>query len=233
MLCEEFEDRLNAVLDERGRPECDAELRLHCELCPECRHVAAIYSALLDGFCALAAPAAPRDMAVRVLAELPVRPSGARRVALVSAALATAAGLLIVLFPLLRVPAPENPQVASDVLPKPALAARAAAEASLTSPSLESMPILQSLPVLSGQGQGDVYGELVKETGSGLATIVRYVPGIGGTRGIIDAESNSGYDEPAWAVQVSEGLRPVTDSVTDTLNLLWQTLPVADLASRS
>jgi anti-sigma factor RsiW len=90
MQCEEFEDRLNLVLDERGRPECDAELSLHVEACAECRHVAALYGALLDGFCALSAPQSPSDMAARVLVDIGPRRSNARG-RMVYAALATAA----------------------------------------------------------------------------------------------------------------------------------------------
>lgn len=60
-----------------------------------------------------------------------------------------------------------------------------------------------------------------------------YVPGIGGARGIIDAESKLADSEPAWAVQMSEGLRPVTDSITDTLYLLLKAMPVTELAVRS
>ena len=56
MQCDEFEDRLNAVLDERRRPEWDTELSLHCENCAGCRQLAAAYDRLLDGFYALAAP---------------------------------------------------------------------------------------------------------------------------------------------------------------------------------
>ena len=80
MQCEEFEHRLNLVLDERGRPECDAELSLHAEACTECRHLAALYGALLEGFYALSAPQAPPDMAARVLVDIggmPVSPQSA------------------------------------------------------------------------------------------------------------------------------------------------------------
>ena len=68
----------NLVLDERGRPECDAELSLHVEKCAECRHVAALYGALLDGFYALSAPQAPADMAARVLVDIGPRRSSTR-----------------------------------------------------------------------------------------------------------------------------------------------------------
>ena len=76
----------------------------------------------------------------------------------------------------------------------------------------------------------DPYAGLAKETGQGLATVIRYVPGIGGSMGIVDL---SGTDEPAWAVQMSEGLKPITDSVAETVNLLLRTLPAVVADSRS
>ena len=99
MQCEEFEDRLNAVLDERGRVEWDAELDLHRETCAVCRHLASAYDTLLEGFFALAAPEAPEDMSLRVMAELTARPAERRRTIsrklLATASLATAACLLV------------------------------------------------------------------------------------------------------------------------------------------
>jgi hypothetical protein len=251
MQCEEFEDRLNLILDERGRPECDAELVLHVEACAECRHVAVLYGALLDGFCALSAPDAPADMAARVLVDVAPRRSTARG-RWVYAALATAACLLVAIGPLVRRMSPEDSPLAAKTEPASAAVRTAAAVASsapkhrparsvslrnqrvlMGSAMHESLPVLASLPILAGDQAGDPYGELAKETGSGLAAIVRYVPGVGGARGIIDAESSAADPEPAWAVQVGEGLRPVTDSVTNTLQLLLNALPVTELASRS
>ena len=89
------------------------------------------------------------------------------------------------------------------------------------------MPELISI---AGTPGGDPYAGLAKETGQGLATVVLYVPGVGGTKGIIDVEAES---QPAWAVQMSEGLRPLTNSVTETFNLLLRSLPGSQLAARS
>lgn len=129
MQCEEFEDRLNAVLDERRRPEWDAELRLHCETCRECREVAASYGALLDGFYTLCAGELPADLADRVLTDRAVlanrawdhwypQPATARRVAIAAAALATAAGLLIAFLPTPKTaPRKSSPEVAQSAAP--------------------------------------------------------------------------------------------------------------------
>jgi hypothetical protein len=258
MQCEEFEHRLNAVLDERLLPEWEAELRLHCETCHECREVAAAYGAVLDGFYALSTPKAPTDMAQRVLADLRPRPAPARRVSLVALALATAAGLLIALAPLARfaprASAPSvSPQVRAQASPRPApgpvasVAARdpaadaailkTAHAAKLPLPTIMTLPNILPLPVmwpmLASVYQADPYSNLAKETGLGLAALVLYVPGIGGTKGIIDVADNTVENEPNWASQMSEGLKPVSQSVSETFNLLWRTLPLSDLAGRS
>jgi len=232
MQCEEFEDRLNDVLDMRGRAECDPELHLHAETCPDCRRVAAEYDVLLDGFYALTGPAAPADMAARVLADLPARPLRARYATLAGAALATAAALLLVLIPLVRSWPRDDSQTAQRSAPRSLPGTVRLAQANVLRATVP-LPLLTSLPSLAGHSQGDLYGELAKETGHGLAAIVLYVPGVGGMRGIIDADSSPQSEDPAWAVQVSEGLKPVTDSVTDTLNLLLRALPGTKLASRS
>jgi hypothetical protein len=224
MRCEEFEERLNAVLDERRRPEWDPELRSHSERCPACRHVAALYDVLLDGFYALAAPEAPADMSLRVLAESRPSPARWRRVVAAGGALAAAAAVLIVVGPLL-VSEPEAAKQASATA-----APHAAARAQSGKAPLEQLPLPQFFLVESQRG--DPYVGLAKGTGQSLATVIRYVPGVTGSRGIIDAEERPA-DEPAWAVRMSEGLKPLTDSVTETVNLLLEALPVSQFASRS
>lgn len=227
MQCEELEDRLNAVLDERRRPEWDAELRLHCESCPECREIAATYDIAMDGFYALAVPEAPADMALRVMADVEGQPTlGRRSMFAAVAALAMAATVLIAVGPLLWAP---SHQPSTQVVSKAEHAVATAAL--LKSFPLEQLPMVPELLSIATSPDGDPYAGLAKETGQGLAVMMLQVPGIGGTKGIIDAESDDN-EEPAWAVQLSEGLKPVTDSVTETVNLLMRSLPVSQLAGR-
>jgi len=277
MQCEEFEDRINAVLDRRERPEWDSELRLHCETCPECRELAAAYGATLDGFYTLCASAVqtdravPADMADRVLANLAL-PVGtdqlgtepivevrrrqsrtALRAALAVVSLSTAAGLLIAFLPGSQHPATElerkssaSPQVAAP-MPEPSTVAageQAAVEESAASSAEPGLAkngkrrtptirlLLPKWLTAKRKQPVDPYAAVFKDTGRGLATLLLQVPGFGGRRGIIDAKENADT-EPAWAVQVSEGLGPVTDSVTETFNILLQTFAMTNLANRS
>ena len=228
MQCEEFEARLNAVLDERQRPEWDADLCLHCETCSDCRQLAAAYEILLDGFYELSAPQVPSDMALRVVSEVRSQPRRPRRVVVGTAMLATAAGLLLAAVPLMRGTITSKSGPSAARAGRPAAVARHARPKGAT--ALEQLPIVPELLSISTSADA---AELAKETGQNLATVMLYVPGIGGGNGIIDADINFGGDESTWAHQMSQGLRPVSDSVAETLNLLLDSFPLMQIASRS
>lgn len=49
MQCEQFDHRLNRLLDLRRLPESDAQLRAHAETCEDCRQLLATQEALFDG----------------------------------------------------------------------------------------------------------------------------------------------------------------------------------------
>lgn len=232
MKCEEFEDRLNQVLDERRRPEWDAELRLHCEGCPACRGVAGSYGVLLDGFYASATPPPPADLAIRVVDELRAQPVVGRRASLAAALLATAAAALFLL-PLWKLDragqrraAPERPVALRATQPGAGLAA--------PSGNINSLPVVQRVLVslADNDESTDPYEELAKGTGQGLANVVLYMPKIGSTPGMIRPGSIV-TGESTWPLQVSEGLKPVTESVSETLDLLLEALPSAPADRRS
>lgn len=232
MQCVEFEDRLNAVLDDRSRPEWDADLRMHCQSCASCRQLVAAYGTLFDGFYALATPDAPVDMAARVMAELKPQPAPhARRRALVAAVLVTAAALFVAVLPMVnqwRAPTPPvavaRPQQASLIELTQALRQL-------------PLPFFAFVPVMFSPNDEEAYAELAKETGRGLARVVLSVPGLGGRPDVAgsDIDEIGLGDEPAWAV-MSDEFRPVTgpvrEGVAEAINLLLKALPVTDLASR-
>jgi hypothetical protein len=230
MQCEAFEERLNAVLDERRRPEWDAELRAHSATCHVCRQLAATYQVLLDGFYELAAPEPPADMALRVLEARKDLRAKPRVVWLAAPALATAAALLIALLPLVR--GGGGPPIADKAAGPGGLVQSARSAGTRTAQRDRApLPYLTMLPD-AWVGASDPYAGLAKGTGQNLASVMLYVPGIAGTKGIIDAEADSAVSEPGWADQMSEGLKPLSDSVAETINLILESLPVADLASR-
>jgi hypothetical protein len=228
MKCDEFEAHLNEILDERRRPEWDERLRLHGELCAGCRQLAAAYGVLFEGLFALPLPQAPADLGTRVLDELQVRPRVSRPVALFAAVFSTAAAALVAVF--LTWGSKSEPQVA-QVPPTPAAAVQAVNKA----PRLEDFQLdlkkWQNVPLIGpaivsmsdDDPNTDPYAEMAKGTGRGLASVVLRMPRLAGPEGIRPPDANGAG---VWPVQVSEELRPVTESMTETFNLLLDTLPL-------
>ena len=232
MKCAEFEDRLNQALDQRRRFEWDVELGLHCDHCAACRDLAASYGVLLEGFYALATAEPPADLAIRVVDELRSRPSTTRRVSLATALLATAAAVLFAL-PLWQfdrsgedASTPSHPVALNSTRPND--------KALAGWNEIDTLPVVG--PVLVSMSDGDdstdPYEELAKRTGQGLASVVLYMPSIGGTPGMI-APLSVVNGEPTWPQRMSEGLKPVTESVSETLDLLLEVLPTSLSANRS
>ncbi len=178
---------------------------------------------MLDGFYVLVAPDAPAaEMASRVLGQMGPRASRRRRLAV---ALAAAAVVLVAVVPLWRgVPSREakrQPQQVAAINPG-LQRMRLAWEAYSPTPSL----------FVSDAPAGQRYSNVAKETGQSLASVVLYVPGVGGMSGGILADQG-GSETSTWRGRVSESLRPLTSSVSQTLGLLLGAWPPDGVSSRS
>jgi hypothetical protein len=226
MKCAEFEDRLNEVLDQRQRPEWHSELRLHFDSCARCRDLTAAYGLLLDGFHALPRPEPPADLSERVLDAYRAQPSMTRPVVMAGGLLAAAAAVLLLVVPL----ATSNRRVRSVSPPIQPLALESSRAISwpLDLSEMYSLPFVGPVlvSITDGDASTDPYEELAKGTGQGLASVVLYMPSIGVTPGLVVGSPNpltSG--PPGWPQRMSAGLRPVTEVVSETLDLLLQVLP--------
>lgn len=281
MQCRDFEQRLQASLDERRQPDWDIELRLHSQDCARCRDLAAAFGALMEGLHALPEPAAPSDLAARVVAELNrqpvVLPAGrVRRWASAAAAMATAATVLFAVGTTLRWSfTPPSQQVAvATVAPQATLATPAAKvvespaaapivvatnadapsaqeSAGEESPAVKSVakstkrrgtrrrgalaltqiPLLQVLPALKHDKKNDPYAKLAQQTGRGLGSLLRGVPGVAVNQA--GGESGGQQPDPIWTTQMNRGIAPMTDSVADALNLLFRATPPEKATTRS
>jgi hypothetical protein len=56
--------------------------------------------------------------------------------------------------------------------------------------------------------------------------IVLRMPRVAGPQGVRPPTPATGYGTSVWPLQVSEELRPVTESMTETFNLLLDALPL-------
>jgi hypothetical protein len=70
VLCDEFRNRLQRLLDDRRQPERDNGLRGHAAECRRCRHVLRAQAELFAGLATADVHDPPRDLARRVLSEL-------------------------------------------------------------------------------------------------------------------------------------------------------------------
>lgn len=232
MKCDEFEAQLDEILDERRRPEWDAQLREHSACCVRCRDLASAYGVLFEGFRSLKLPEAPADMSARVMDAYLARPRSAlpAKAALPAAAaaalLSTAAAVLVAVF-LSRGGHREQVALVQPPTAQPQVKHLERIKFDLN--QWKKVPLVGAVFVSAADGndETDPYEQLAKETGRGLANVVLRMPGVAGPRGVRPPEVPYGSDGVSvWPAQMSEELRPVTESVTETFDLILDTLPV-------
>jgi hypothetical protein len=210
MLCPEFEDRLNELLDLRQVPSVDADVAHHAAHCADCRRLLAGYEMVRDAAPQLVAPAAPANLAERVVrAHLAQRPPLAWRAAQI--ALAVAAVLLVALW-LWRTSLEQGPRAGAPAAALPDDAAR-------------EMPRSQQpahVPPPPDERAGPVAAPpaLAAETQQTLADAWAFVPQL-------DAASadDSTFADAAWQPS-AVGLNPVSESTTDAVAFLMDVLSV-------
>jgi hypothetical protein len=99
MHCDEFEQRLQLVLDERREPRDDASLAAHAKHCTECDRVLRIQAGLFAVLPQIRSPIMPAGFAAGVVQEFNKERRRALRMRLVAWSLAAAAVLLLCFLP--------------------------------------------------------------------------------------------------------------------------------------
>jgi hypothetical protein len=201
MRCEQFERRLQDVLDNRLNPEIDEPLRDHAGACPECRELLASYDGILTTVASGWVPRGPRRLTGQIIAEwqqtvdyeaqpLPqmrrVRPWQ-----VLAGSFACAAAILIALMPLLQRPGTTDSVLAT------------------VPPVVEST----AAPMDRANLRPEQLGTVAHRTGRGLALLVLEFP---------DYETaNSGeFDKQVrWLRPVASSLKPLS-SVGEPFNVL-------------
>lgn len=207
MRCDEFESRLQELLDQRRSPDRDERLAAHVACCEPCGALLAGCEALVEGVAAWDAPAPAGDLVARVIHDWrPVPKARPRRH--VFAGLAIAATLLVAALPLVRWlrPAPAVEErieaqvlaVASDAAPRPALVDQAR----------------------------ETYAPLLAETRESFLAAMVWLPAAG-----LATDGASPPAEPAQAAPTSETeteagpMAPVAQSTGKSLMALLRVLP--------
>ncbi len=177
---------------------------------------------VVRGFFRASRAQTPVDLAARVLDEIQIKPLvSRRRLAFAGAAFSTAAAVLVAVF-LTR-----GGHQAQELAQGPAPAVNAP-ELPVQWTKLDDIPVVGPLLLTMNDldQNADRYEELAKETGQGLASVVLRMPGVAGPRGVRPPGPPTLDGTGLWPLQVSEGLRPVRESVNETLNLLLKALPI-------
>ena len=232
MQCEEFEFRLNDLLDERLPIERDAVLRAHAAACGGCRRLAEGYGALFHGLAELPPPDCDAALAWRVVARCHTLRKRRRAVRYAYGLAAAAAAVLVVGFalrnpqepPLVDLRAEQTPPVAQHVVQTdPPLAESAVQEN--TPPAEVAAP--PDAAALAAADAADPNAVLARETRQTLAGAFLLLPGLRASN------SADGATAPGAATVAAEGpyaevaddLKPLTDSTAGALGFLMNVLP--------
>lgn len=97
--------------------------------------------------------------------------------------------------------------------------------------ALTQIPLLQVLPALKHDKKNDPYAKLAQQTGRGLGSLLRGVPGVAVSQ--VSGESGGQQSDAIWTTQMNRGIAPMTDSVADALNLLFRATPPEKATTRS
>jgi len=252
MTHNDFEDRLNAVLDEREQLDADERLRARSREDSRSRELLDSYWAMLAGIDSVETPPAPWDMSQRVISELTqpavIRFSLHRRVA---AVVAVAAALLATVawwqfespdhIGIASRNAADNVEVGESLSDQQEGASKSAsavaAETTRNSESLAEAP--EEDPPLGTmvRESGEAYAQLVRDTQESMADLALLFPDVGLAKrkssppkeGPIDvdpsAESSDSPRATGWMNQMTDGLRPLTNATSGAFNILLRSLP--------
>lgn len=217
MNCQEFQHRLDALLDERAPLAADGPLAEHGAACAACARQLAAYERLTGALACLRTEA-PDDMAARVLRQYDeelVRPEVVRtrwrlaRLWIGGAVVAASIALLALHWSLrtLDIADPDPPGTARNVPEAPReVHAR-----------LPQQPALGTL----AREATDRYRDLASEARGSFAAAIKLVPPLEETPATL-VES----EEPAAiASQMADGLEPITSSGGDAIGFLSRVLP--------
>jgi len=232
MKCGDFEARLQELLDARLSLEGDELLAGHAAECEVCRQELVAFSAVMGEIASRSRPMPTADLAARVLANLStpqVEHSAPNRTGWLL--FAVAAAVLIAAFPMWRWVSDraENNRATIATAPQandlaelsPAPVAEQAADVQPVDPPIGDLV----------REVGDRYLDLAQETQANYAELALLLPGVRAPErhderaadGDVAAAESAG--SRGWVNDVTEGLKPVTNSTMGAFSFLLEALP--------
>jgi hypothetical protein len=220
MQCHEFEERMQALLDERRLPQSDARLLAHARSCAECSQWLLAQELLFRSLGRALSPAPSGDFAERVLCQVEAQPDWRRRgtpgrVWLAAGVAATIAAVALLALSLALNRGPGKP--ARGLITAPT---RATAE-SVPAPSLavgngpNRAPIDSALPLVTGRQQtASPIG-----ASSDVESFEQYSQAIQSLASQVTPERLDEVEE------ATPGLRPVKTSFSLAIGTIRRTIP--------
>lgn len=218
MRCVDFEQRLNLLLDKRidlslGAGSLPESLEVHTERCEACRNLVAGYRAMLSGLAEEVQSTRPRQLVERVLADVLPQRRGLRTLPGWSS-LVTAASIAVIVG-LVVVSRWSTPRGSLQSLPSVAL------QQSIVEPAVSVAGVR---PAVERRGFRFAAPSRLDIDQASLGVVLNFA-GLGPVTFSAEVLESHLAAKPAWVVEVADGLKPVTDSMTGTLNAIWQVLP--------
>jgi len=214
MKCDEFDERVHSLLDDRGPIDADPMLLEHADACAKCRGTLGTYGDLLDGLDCSEIPELSPDFTQRVVDQVcaervvTVRPARRSRRWLALAAVAIAAGILIALIPYLGSRPTPNEPIAPRVVEDDG---QENLEPSLAEQPKDESPHDDATQVANGEVDADSKAEAE-------AKQLRIV--------LNQLTPNLHYDRIVPMDQIRGGLRPITSSLAVAIDALRSTIPL-------
>lgn len=223
MKCDAFETRMNDILDARGAIENDVQLAEHAATCGECRSSLAAHVQLIRAVQQLSYPQPSADLAERALAEwrrptVSVAMDSGRRVA-AWYAWAAAAALLLAAWPMIAWWSSSSTVDVAQVAPSPAELA-----------SADAAPVVPLDQLL--RDASDKFEKLAGQTGEPQSQAVRPVPPPQFAAASVDPAVQA-LTTVSWMQEVSDGLKPITNSTTEAFSFLLQAFHTNEARTRS
>lgn len=222
MRCEEFESRINELLDARRQPRADAHLADHARECDACADVLAGYQQALD----VVRGGAPLEMdtnpTAEIVAQVQLAARRRRRLWTTLVPLAVAASLLIALAPVIQMALDQrevefagSPKSESDTPSvAPPVVVPFVADSQPPAPPLDD-PQRADI-VLMAFELNEALAELRDRLSKTLAEEESQPPAAG-----VDPEGRK------WFRNMSDGIKPLTDTMAAALSAMGRTLPSA------
>ena len=162
MQCEQFEERLNQLLDRRLPPEADDALLAHAHLCGSCRGMLDAQLALLQSLDTLETPATSPDFSQRVVRQVVARRRVRtwRRAAYF--AIGLAAGIVLAIFVVPRENRRDGGIAMDPVAPRPPATAPSDTPSGQFDPRVPDTAAMEQVAETPRQLPADPYAELMQ-----------------------------------------------------------------------